>query len=70
MRTLYTILSACLSVVCLLPVSCTGDFKDINTDQTGITDEDMEIDFNNLGIPLDIIQQGIYFNYDFGRGKN
>ena len=70
MRTLYTILSACLSVVCLLSVSCTGDFKDINTDQTGITDEDMEIDFNNLGIPLDIIQQGIYFNYDFGKGKN
>ena len=27
------------------------------TDQSGITDEDMTVDFNNLGIPLGIIQQ-------------
>jgi len=42
----------------------------MNTDKSGISDEDMQIDFNNLRIPLDIIQQGIYFNYDFGKGKN
>lgn len=50
--------------------SCTKHFQDMNTDQSGITDEEMAIDFNNLGIPLGIIQQGIYFNYDFGKGKN
>ena len=70
MRTLSITLVATLLALSALLVSCTGDFKDFNTDQTGITDEDMKIDFNNLGIPLDIIQQGIYFNYDFGKGKN
>nr|WP_227472055.1 SusD/RagB family nutrient-binding outer membrane lipoprotein [Parabacteroides bouchesdurhonensis] len=50
--------------------ACTKNFQDINTDQSGITEEEMNIDFKNLQIPLGIIQQGIYFNYDFGKGKN
>lgn len=50
--------------------ACTGGFRDMNTDKTGITEEDMRIDFNHIGIPLNIVQQGIYFNYDFGKGKN
>lgn len=57
----------------LLPIlilSCTKGFKGMNTDKTGITEDDMKIDYNNIGIPLSIIQQGIYFNYDFGKGKN
>ena len=28
----------------LMFVSCTGRFKDLNTDNTGITDEDMQVD--------------------------
>jgi Susd and RagB outer membrane lipoprotein len=56
-------------VLCLL-LACTGGFRDINTDSSGITEDDMKINFYNLGIPLGIIQQGIYFNYDFGKGKN
>lgn len=51
-------------------IACTGRFKDLNTDNTGITDEDMRVDWNHIGIPLGVIQQGIYFNYDFGKGKN
>ncbi|MDL2244773.1 SusD/RagB family nutrient-binding outer membrane lipoprotein [Parabacteroides sp. OttesenSCG-928-J18] len=51
-------------------VSCTGDFKEINTDNSGMTEEQMQIDFNYLRIPLEVAQQGIYFNYDFGKGKN
>ena len=54
----------------LLLASCTGDFKDINTDLSGVTDEDLQIDYNEHGIRLGIIQQGIYFNYDYGKGKN
>ena len=54
----------------LMFVSCTGRFRDLNTDNTGITDEDMQVDLNHLGIPLNVIQQGIYFNYDYGKGKN
>ena len=51
----------------LLLASCTGDFKDINTDLSGVTDEDLQIDYNEHGIRLGIIQQGIYFNYDYGK---
>ena len=54
----------------LMFVSCTGRFKDLNTDNTGITDEDMQVDLNHLGIPLNVIQQGIYFNYEYGKGKH
>lgn len=53
----------------LMFVSCTGRFRDLNTDNTGITDEDMQVDLNHLGIPLNVIQQGIYFNYDYGEGE-
>ena len=28
----------------LMFVSCTGRFRDLNTDNTGITDEDMQVD--------------------------
>lgn len=57
-------------IIGVISVSCTGRFKDLNTDKTGITDENMQVDLNHLGIPLDVIQQGIYFNYDYGKGKN
>lgn len=60
----------CLGWLVWIWTACTGNFRDINTDLSGITDEEMQIDFNHLGIPLKIIQQGIYFNYDFGKGKN
>ena len=54
----------------LLSVGCTGKFREFNTDQSGVTDDDLLIDDNGYGIRLGIIQQGIYFNYDFGKGKN
>ena len=48
--------------ILLLSVACTGKFREFNTDQSGITDEDLIIDDNGYGIRLGIIQQGIYFN--------
>lgn len=54
----------------LLMLACTGGFREMNTDKTGITEDEMKIDFNNIGIPLNVVQQGIYFNYDYGKGKN
>ena len=54
----------------LFSVACTSNFRDYNTDLSGITDDDLIIDDNGYGIRLGIIQQGIYFNYDFGKGKN
>jgi len=54
----------------LLLGACTGNFRDINDDLSGITDGELEADNNGLGYRLGIIQQGVYFNYDFGKGKN
>ncbi|WP_455586739.1 SusD/RagB family nutrient-binding outer membrane lipoprotein [Bacteroides sp.] len=51
-------------------VSCTSNFREFNTDQAGITDDDLKADNNDHGIRLGIIQQGVYFNYDYGKGKN
>lgn len=66
-KKLFVLLAGCLSGVF---TACTENFREINTDKSGITDEEMEMEYNHLGIPLNIIQQGIYFNYDFGKGKN
>lgn len=57
-------------VLCMLLTACTGNFREINTDWSGITDDDLEADYNKYGIPLHIIQQGIYFNYDYGKGTD
>ena len=51
-------------------IACTSQFRDMNTDLSGITEEDLKADNNDHGIRLGIIQQGIYFNYDYGKGKN
>lgn len=51
-------------------MSCTHNFSEINTDRAGISDDDLEADYNKYGIPLNIIQQGIYFNYDYGKGTD
>lgn len=59
-----------LPVFILLLTSCTGNFRDINNDHAGITEDDLEADYNKYGIRLGIIQQGIYFNYDYGKGRN
>lgn len=50
--------------------ACTGNFRELNDDLSGISDEDLEADDNGFGYRLQIVQQGIYFNYDFGKGKN
>lgn len=50
--------------------ACTGGFRELNDDRAGITDDELEADNNGLGYRLGIVQQGIYFNYDFGKGKN
>ena len=54
----------------LLFFSCTDPFKTYNTDKTGFTEEQQSYDYNRHGILLKIIQEGIYFNYDWGGGKN
>ena len=53
----------------LLSVGCTGKFREFNTDQSGVTDDDLLIDDNVYGFRLVFMQDGIYFNFDFGYGK-
>ena len=50
--------------------ACTDDFESYNTNQAGFPDKSKEQEFNKYGIPLGVVQQGIYFNYDYGKGKN
>ena len=50
--------------------SCTGSFESYNTDGVGFPDDLKEQEFNKYGLPLKVAQQGIYFNYDWGGGKN
>ncbi len=60
----------CLIIGLFLISSCTSNFDDYNSDKTGFNDEQQEYDFNNYGIPLKVAQECIYFNYDWGGGKN
>ena len=54
----------------LLLFSCTGKFEEYNTDNTGFTDGQKTYDYNTFGVWLKVVQMGIYFNYDWGSGKN
>lgn len=53
-----------------LLIACTGAFEENNTNKAGFDDESKKQEYNYYGIPLTIVQQGIYFNYDWGGGKN
>ena len=68
MKRWHTYLFAGCCALCL--GACTGNFRDINDDQSGTTDKELEADNNGLGYRLKIVQQGVYFNYDYGKGKN
>ena len=59
-----------LLILAISCMACTKNFEKFNSDDTGFTEEEKEYDYNRYGIPLRIIQQGIYFNYDWGKGKN
>ncbi|MDR1201075.1 MAG: SusD/RagB family nutrient-binding outer membrane lipoprotein [Tannerellaceae bacterium] len=66
MKHAYMLYLALFSTV----LSCTSQFEGYNTDDTGFTEELQDYDFNKYGIPILIVQQGIYFNHDWGGGKN
>lgn len=70
MKTYRYLMVAGLWVALLAIPSCTGKFDDYNSDNTGFTNEQQEYDYNTIGIMLKVIQSGIYFNYDWGGGKN
>ena len=50
--------------------SCTGNFEEYNTKTTGYGEDKQIQDFKLYTNPIDIVEQGIYFNYDWGSGKN
>lgn len=70
MQQINRLLTGCVVGILLLLLSCTKHFDSYNTDNTGFPDELKAYDYNIYGIPLKVIQQGIYFNYDWGQGKN
>ena len=63
-------ITALFAGMVLMLSSCTDDFKKFNTDETGFPDDKQVIDYNSMGIAMKVVQQGIYFNYDWGEGPN
>lgn len=70
MNKFYTYMLGLLAGGLLGLSACTGQFESYNTNEAGFPDESKEQDFNKYGISMEVIQQGIYFNYDWGGGKN
>lgn len=50
--------------------ACTDNFVEQNTNNAGFPEDLQKYDYQTYVIPLGIIQEGIYFNYDWGSGKN
>lgn len=50
--------------------ACTDNFESDNKDKSGFNSELQEYDFQKYLLKFEIIQTGIYFNYDWGEGKN
>ena len=53
-----------------IAVACTDNFEADNRNNTGFDSELQEYDFQKYLLKFEIIQSGIYFNYDWGEGKN
>lgn len=70
MKNKFKYIAAALTGSAMLFSACTDNFENINSDPSALTESQKGIDYSNLRIPLTIIQQGIYFNYDWGYGKN
>jgi hypothetical protein len=66
---LYTPLAAIALVVGMLGMNaCTKNFEKYNTDNTGLSEEDLKADFNFIGGFFPQMQSSIYFN--FGNGTD
>jgi hypothetical protein len=48
------------AVLALSLGSCTGDFEDINTNETGFSNTQLEQDFNQVKAPIKTMQRGMY----------
>lgn len=59
-----------LLIFLALFVSCVDTLENYNTDKTGFSEDAQKADYFWYGLPLTAIQKGIYFNYDWGKGKN
>lgn len=53
-----------------LASACTGSFEKYNTDNAGFSPDQQEYDNYKYGMNLEIVQKGIYFNYNWGSGLN
>lgn len=70
MKKIYRYLAVILTGGLVGLSACTAHFESFNTNEVGFPDDLKEQEFNKYGMPLRIVQQGIYFNYDWGGGKN
>jgi hypothetical protein len=54
------IINTSLIVAAVYVSGCTKDFKEFNTNPTGVTDQQYAVDYQNLGAPMEQAQQNIY----------
>lgn len=60
-----------LPVVALFSVSsCTKNFEEMNTNEIGISEKELQADYQHIGAYFPQIQQMIYCNYNWGWGVN
>ncbi len=64
--------TGCLASIALamLITSCTKNFEEYNTNPVGAYPDQLQADHNDIGGYYPQIQQGIFFNYNFGAGKD
>lgn len=53
-----------------MATACTDNFESDNRNDSGFNSDLQEYDFQKYLLKFEIIQSGIYFNYDWGSGKN
>lgn len=53
-----------------MATACTDNFESDNRNNTGFNSDLQEYDFQKYLLKFEIIQSGVYFNYDWGSGKN
>lgn len=51
-------------------IGCTDGFESDNANKAGYTSELQEYDLQKYVLNLGIMQQGVYFNYDWGKGTD
>ncbi len=63
-KTAFSLAHACLVAGLLVGTACTDRFEEFNTNPSGLTEEDLQTDFQNVGGFFPQMQHSIYYNFN------